>query len=268
VTRAREQTRIRPGKENLRPRRTRRARRAKGKRTSEKNKRSSKREEKSNVYDTVEWGGAVQREPAVAVWVGPEKVKVPTQRKPPFDFDQGRLRVGHSPKHRKSDNRRTRKTARERGMDISWLTDRIAIGGGIWNADNMEKLAREGITHIIDMQIEFDDTDLAADHGIAVLWNGTDDDFEPKPADLFRRGVDFAQAALAGENAKLFIHCAAGVHRAPMMALAVLGAMGWDLEDAMDLIESRRAAADFADVYVRSVEEFLESQNRSRKERG
>jgi hypothetical protein len=42
-----------------------------------------------------------------------------------------------------------------------------------------------------------------------------------------------------------------------MMALALLGVMGWTLEDAMDLIETRRPAADFAEVYVRSVERFL-----------
>jgi len=47
------------------------------------------------------------------------------------------------------------------------------------------------------------------------------------------------------------------VHRAPMMALALLGSMGWSLQDAMELIEGRRPVVDFADVYVRSVEEFL-----------
>jgi protein-tyrosine phosphatase len=142
-------------------------------------------------------------------------------------------------------------------MDITWLTDRIAVGGGIWNADNMAKVAREGITHIIDMQIEFDDTPLAVGTGIQVLWNPTDDDFEEKPAELFRRGVEFAEAALEGTDAKVFIHCAAGVHRAPMMALALLGSMGWAIEDAMQLIEGRRPVADFADVYVESVEKFL-----------
>jgi protein-tyrosine phosphatase len=142
-------------------------------------------------------------------------------------------------------------------MDITWLTDRIAVGGGIWTSENMAKVAQAGITHIIDMQIEFDDTPLGRAHGIEVLWNPTDDDFEAKPAGLFRQGVEFAEAALAGLDTKLFIHCAAGVHRAPMMALAVLGSMGWDVEDAMQLIERRRPVADFADVYVRSVETFL-----------
>jgi protein-tyrosine phosphatase len=142
-------------------------------------------------------------------------------------------------------------------MDITWVTERIAVGGGIWNAENMAKVGREGVTHIIDMQLEFDDTPLGEDCGIAVLWNPTDDDFMFKPAELFRRGVEFAQEALKEPESKIFIHCAAGVHRAPMMTLALLGSMGWELEEAMDLIETRRPVADFADVYVRSVEEFL-----------
>jgi hypothetical protein len=43
-----------------------------------------------------------------------------------------------------------------------------------------------------------------------------------------------------------------------MMALAVLGTMGWDVKDAMELIENKRPVADFAEVYVRSVEKFLD----------
>jgi hypothetical protein len=146
---------------------------------------------------------------------------------------------------------------RRMGMDITWLTDRIAVGGGIWTSDNMAAVSRAGITHVIDMQIEFDDTPLAAPHGIAVCWNPIDDDFEPKPPEVFARGVEFALAALEKNEAKLFVHCAAGVHRAPMMALALLAVMGWTVEDAMDLIEARRPVADFAGVYVRSVEDFL-----------
>jgi protein-tyrosine phosphatase len=145
-------------------------------------------------------------------------------------------------------------------MDITWVTDRIGVGGGIWSADNMAAVSRAGITHIIDMQIEFDDTPLAKPHGIVVCWNPVDDDFEFKPPEVFERGVKFALAALEDPKAKLFIHCAAGVHRAPMMTLALLGVMGWAVEDAMDLIEERRPVADFAEVYVRSVEEFLKGR--------
>lgn len=122
----------------------------------------------------------------------------------------------------------------------------------------MERVAQAGITHVIDMQIEFDDTPLGEAIGIEVLWNPTDDDFELKPQELFRRGVQFAQKALEGEEGKIFIHCAAGVHRAPMMTLAILGSMGWSLNDGMELIERRRPVADFADVYVESVKRFLD----------
>jgi protein-tyrosine phosphatase len=152
-------------------------------------------------------------------------------------------------------------------MDMTWLTGRIALGGGIWTAENMAAVARAGVTHILDMQIEFDDTKLAAAHRIEVLWNAIDDDFQPKPPQIFQRGVDFALQALEREDQKLFIHCAAGVHRAPMMALAVLCSLGWTTEAARDLIEAKRPVVDFADVYVRSVERFLDQQLKAGKVR-
>jgi protein-tyrosine phosphatase len=144
-------------------------------------------------------------------------------------------------------------------MDMTWVTDRIAVGGGIWNEANMIDVARQGVTHIIDMQIEFDDTRLAQPYDVKVLWNPTEDDFQPKPPRLFQRGVDFALEALEDLESKLFIHCAAGVHRAPMMALAVLRAQGWSLIDAVSEIEDKRDVVDFADVYVQCVQDFMKS---------
>jgi protein-tyrosine phosphatase len=145
-------------------------------------------------------------------------------------------------------------------MDITWVTERVALGGGIWNAQNMEGLVELGVTHVLNMQLEFDDRPLAAAFGVRVLWNPTDDDFLPKPPELLKRGVDFAFAALDDPKARLYIHCAAGVHRAPMMTLAILCAMEWDMEAAMVLIETRRPVVDFADVYVESVRRFLGSR--------
>jgi protein-tyrosine phosphatase len=142
-------------------------------------------------------------------------------------------------------------------MDMTWVTDRIAVGGGIWVEERMAEVAEAGVTHVIDMQIEFDDTALGERVGVAVLWNPVDDDFLPKPRAVFERGVSFAMEALQDPHAKLFIHCAAGIHRAPMMALAVLCATGHSLEHAKQLIQTKRYVVDFAEVYVRSVEEFL-----------
>jgi protein-tyrosine phosphatase len=144
-------------------------------------------------------------------------------------------------------------------MDLSWITDRIAVGGGIWNDDNMAELVRQGVTHIINMQIEFDDRPLAAKYPVTVLNNPTDDDFQPKPPQLFQTGVEFALEALEDPEARIYIHCAAGVHRAPMMTLAILRVLGWSLEDAKDVILKRRYVVDLADVYVGSVENFIQS---------
>ncbi len=150
-------------------------------------------------------------------------------------------------------------------MDMTWVTDRIAVGGGIWNDAKMMEVVRAGVTHIINMQIEFDDTPLAQPYGVEVLWNAIDDDFQPKPPEVFQRGVDFALAAFDDPQAKVFIHCAAGVHRAPMMALALLRTLGWSLEDARQSMETLRPVVDFAEVYVRSVEDFIKADQRKKQ---
>ena len=142
-------------------------------------------------------------------------------------------------------------------MDMTWVTDRIAVGGGIWNDENMAELVKRGVTHIIDMQIEFDDRPLAEGHPVKVLYNPTEDDFLPKPPQLFQAGVDFALEALDEPDNKIYIHCAAGVHRAPMMTLAIMRALGWPLEKAKAVMQERRYVIDFADCYVASVENFV-----------
>jgi protein-tyrosine phosphatase len=145
-------------------------------------------------------------------------------------------------------------------MDITWVTERIGCGGGIWTEDKMAECVAQGITHIVNMQIEWDDRLLADEAGVKLQWCPTDDDFAVKPPELFEAGVQFAREALAQEDTKVFIHCAAGVHRAPMMTLAVLVAEGWELEEAMRVLQEKRPVVDWAPVYVNSVEAWAESR--------
>jgi len=142
-------------------------------------------------------------------------------------------------------------------MDITWVTKRIGLGGGIWNERNMGEIAQVGVTHVINMQLEFDDRPLAETHGIQVLWNPTEDDFLPKSPETLQRGVEFALQALDDPATKLYVHCAAGVHRAPMMILAILCSLDFEMDAAMMLVESKRPVVDFADVYVESVRRFV-----------
>jgi protein-tyrosine phosphatase len=144
-------------------------------------------------------------------------------------------------------------------MDMTWVADRIAVGGGIWNESNMRDVVSQGVTHIINMQVEFDDRELARPHGVEVLWNAVEDDFQHKPAEIFQRGVEFGLTALQDPENRIYVHCAAGVHRAPMMTLALLCALGWQLDEAKKHIQSLRSVVDWAEIYVRSVEDFLQS---------
>jgi hypothetical protein len=141
-------------------------------------------------------------------------------------------------------------------LDISWVTDRIAVGGWIETDEKREAVARAGITHVIDMAWESDDTPLEA-FGIRVLLNTTDDDFQVKPPELLQKGVEFALGALRDPQSKLFIHCVAGRHRGPMMTLALLCALGWSMEDGMRMIADRRPVVDWAPAYVESVASFV-----------
>jgi len=140
--------------------------------------------------------------------------------------------------------------------DISWVTKQIAIGSCIRDSTKMAEASRRGITHILNLS-RFDNTKLAKLHGIRILWNYVSDDLAPKSPEVFRRGVKFAKPALAKKENKLLIHCAAGWHRAPMMALAILGSMGWKPQDAKRKIKECRPDVGFPEVYVESVQRYL-----------
>ena len=143
-------------------------------------------------------------------------------------------------------------------VDANWITDRIALGGWVETPEKMQDVAQSGITHVLNMAWEFDESELAQPYGITVFLNTVDDDFAPKSPQVLKRGVEFALSVLEEPSSKLLIHCVAGRHRGPMMTLAVLCAQGWDMEEAMRHISERRPVVDWTPVYVESVADFLQ----------
>lgn len=139
----------------------------------------------------------------------------------------------------------------------NWVTDRIAVGGRIPDREAMDQLRRSGITHLLSVATEEDDTELAAEFELEFLLNGCDDDYEPKPPEFFAPAVDYVLRALKNPQAKVHIHCAAGARRSIMMVLAVLRAQGLSQDEAIRLITEKRAAAQFVPAYVESVENYL-----------
>jgi protein-tyrosine phosphatase len=153
-------------------------------------------------------------------------------------------------------------------LDINWITDRLALGACVETEEKMRLAASVGITHIIDMAGEYDESTLARECGIRLLANPVPDDFQPKPREVLERGAAFAEAALRQCDTKVLIHCLAGRHRGPMMTLAVLGVCGWKLEEAMQRIAERRPVVDWSPLYVESVRRFLERRRQSKQEEG
>lgn len=144
-------------------------------------------------------------------------------------------------------------------LDFDFITERVAVGGAIITRENFEGVLRAGVTHIINTQLEFDDRTLrrGGDHEADILWLPLDDDLLPKPAEAFMTGVRYALQALEEPKARVLIHCASGIHRAPMLALALLRVQGLGRREAMALLQARRPQAHFPQVYLDSVEAFI-----------
>lgn len=112
-------------------------------------------------------------------------------------------------------------------MDFNFVTERLATGGGISSAADVDVLVAAGVTHIIDCRDDFNDQPLLASRiGIQYLSNPTPDDGQSKPVDWFKRSIEFALPALATPGHKVYAHCAQGINRGPSTAFAILRALG------------------------------------------
>ena len=112
-------------------------------------------------------------------------------------------------------------------LQYSRVTDTLFVGPQ-FRRNGKTALIRAGITHIVNMRSEFDD----AKHGLTI-GNGCQDhychlptvDDEPIAESHIVRGVEFIDNAV-GRDGKVYIHCSAGVGRAPSMAAAYLISKG------------------------------------------
>lgn len=143
--------------------------------------------------------------------------------------------------------------------DANWLRRDLGVGAAL-DTIGMADLKRAGVTHVLNCSRE-DDTQLAKRFGIQACWLPFEDDLEPKPSEIFAQGVAFAREVLTEPTNKLYVHCAAGVHRGPLMALAIMCSLGgWKLEDAMAHIKKCRPLVDWPVEYTDSVKWYLDGK--------
>jgi protein-tyrosine phosphatase len=145
-------------------------------------------------------------------------------------------------------------------VSFNFVTERIAVGGEILSKDDVDEIVGAGITHVIDMRAEFDD-DTLNDNRIAILWLPQVDDGTMRPPGQYRKGIQFALPALSLPNAKVFLHCSAGLNRGPTMCYAILRAFGFSQAEAISRIRAARPEVVFYVVqnYLDSVERDLTS---------
>lgn len=109
--------------------------------------------------------------------------------------------------------------------------------GGQHKPRGLAQMRALGITAVVNMREESDDAQrgVALDH---YLWLPTTDDTPPTTEDL-ERGVAFITEQIAAGRG-VYIHCAAGVGRAPAMAIAYLISTGMSMEQAWAAVREAR----------------------------
>ncbi len=134
--------------------------------------------------------------------------------------------------------------------NASFVTPYLAIGGDLDTGrpdvavGQLDELSGAGITHVIDVRVEWSDEEWFREQGSGVeyLHLGIDDAGQRVPDAWFDEGVGLAVKAVESGGVAL-AHCHMGINRGPSMGLAILLSLGWDAEEALDAIHAARPIA-------------------------
>ncbi len=137
---------------------------------------------------------------------------------------------------------------------LSQVTPQLHVGGQ-YRRRGWPRLAARGITAVVNLRVEFDDNDagIAPPH---YLYLPTIDDDAPTLEQL-REGVVFMKEEIA-RGGGVYVHCGAGVGRAPMMAAAYLVSTGLTPDQAWASIRAVRPFIRLKPVQVAQVERFAQ----------
>ncbi len=151
-------------------------------------------------------------------------------------------------------------------MEYSQITDWLFIGTTP-SSEDYQQLRESGVRLVINMRIERRPYPDHHEEPIQSLWLPTfDSPLIPIPIRALQRGARKALETIQ-EGGKVYVHCAAGVHRGVAMGAAILIAQGYSLEDALDLIKQEREVADPEAWYIhRRIRRFAETWDQRHKD--
>ena len=147
-------------------------------------------------------------------------------------------------------------------LNLSWVTEKLAVGGRI-SAEHLPLLARElGIRHVVDVRIECcDDAALLSTLGIGFLHLPTQDHFAIAD-EMLERGVAWIGAQLAREQA-VYIHCEHGIGRSVLLTWCVLTALGDTPREALVRIKRARPRASPSPAQIEAFMQFCQRRGQS-----
>jgi protein-tyrosine phosphatase len=131
-----------------------------------------------------------------------------------------------------------------------FVTDQLVVGGDLDHRSErmalrqLEELVDAGVTHVIDVRVEWSDEELVAEAApeVRYLHHGMDDAGQRVPPAWFEAGVAFASAAIE-DGGVVLCHCHMGINRGPSLGFAVLLAQGWEVVAALDAVRAARPVA-------------------------
>lgn len=139
-------------------------------------------------------------------------------------------------------------------LNMSWITPHLAVGGRVLPSD-IPRLARTGITRVVDTRSEKKDDEAAlAREGIELLYLPTPDTF-PLSVEQLRQGARWINEQIA-QDEKVLVHCEHGVGRSVLLTAAALVAGGMSAHNAIDLVQRKRWQAAPNHRQMRRLQQF------------
>jgi protein tyrosine phosphatase (PTP) superfamily phosphohydrolase (DUF442 family) len=142
-------------------------------------------------------------------------------------------------------------------LDLSWVTRSLAVGGRVREED-IARLARAGITRVVDTRAEYRDDEAALNReGIQLLYLPAPDTHPLTVEDLLEGSAWALQQIRDGE--RVLIHCEHGVGRSVLLTCAVLVRDGYSAEAALQVVQAKRWQASPNHRQIKRLHEFEEA---------
>ena len=137
-------------------------------------------------------------------------------------------------------------------LEYNQITDEIYIGTNMCcQVDFAKELLDKGITAVISLEAEKIDSPSGVDY---FLWLPVIDHTAPTDKQL-RLGVQTLEFFVK-EGIKLYAHCKHGHGRAPTLVIAYFIKQGMGVDEAIELVKSKRPSIHLNEIQIESLREY------------